>query len=76
VRVITDFFPSPKELALKDQTLKVTIAFRKTRAAFFKLSHGAKFQAATWKELAALDRLDDAGDTPPHAIDLPGCWRL
>jgi hypothetical protein len=36
VKVITDFLPSPKELALKDETVKVTIALSKTSVDFFK----------------------------------------
>ena len=36
VRVISDFLPSPEELALKDETVKVTIALSKTSVEFFK----------------------------------------
>ncbi len=36
VKVISDFLPSPKELALKDETVKVTIALSKTSVDYFK----------------------------------------
>ncbi|MFC1825190.1 CopG family transcriptional regulator [Thermodesulfobacteriota bacterium] len=36
VRVVPDFLPSPEELALKDETVKVTIALSKTSVDFFK----------------------------------------
>ena len=36
VKVISDFLPSPEELALKDETVKVTIALSKTSVDFFK----------------------------------------
>jgi len=36
VRVIADFLPSPKELALKDETVKVTISLSKSSIDFFK----------------------------------------
>ena len=36
VKVISDFLPSPEELALKDETVKVTIALSKTSVEFFK----------------------------------------
>jgi len=36
VKVISDFLPSPKELVLKDETVKVTIALSKTSVDFFK----------------------------------------
>ena len=36
VRIIKDFLPSPEELALKDETVKVTISLSKTSVDFFK----------------------------------------
>lgn len=35
-KVISDFLPSPEELALKDETVKITISLSKTSVAFFK----------------------------------------
>ncbi len=36
VRVITDFLPSPEELAFKEETVKVTISLSKASVEFFK----------------------------------------
>jgi len=36
LKVISDFLPSPEELALKDETVKVTIALSKRSVDFFK----------------------------------------
>jgi len=36
VRVITDFLPSPEQLALKDETVKVTLSLSKASVDFFK----------------------------------------
>ncbi len=47
VRVIPDFLPSPEELALKDETVKVTIALSKTSVDFFKKEakkHSTRYQ--------------------------------
>lgn len=47
VRVIKDFLPSPQELALKEETVKVTIALSKTSVNYFKKlasDHGTQYQ--------------------------------
>ena len=47
VRVVPDFLPSPEELALKDETVKVTIALSKTSVDFFKKEakkHNTRYQ--------------------------------
>ncbi len=36
VKVIADFLPSPEQLALKDETVKVTLSLSKTSVDFFK----------------------------------------
>ncbi len=36
VKVVKDFLPSPEELALKDETVKITISLSKTSIDFFK----------------------------------------
>ncbi len=36
VKVLSDFLPSPEELALKEETVKVTIALSKSSVEFFK----------------------------------------
>jgi predicted DNA binding CopG/RHH family protein len=35
-RVVSDFLPSPKDLVLKDETVKVTISLSKASVEFFK----------------------------------------
>ncbi len=44
---------------------------KNTRGQDIVLLHAARFQAETWKKLATLNRLADAGYRP-YAIDLPG----
>jgi len=36
IKVVSDFLPSPEELALRDETVKVTIALSKASVEFFK----------------------------------------
>ena len=36
VRIVPDFLPSPKDLVLKDETVKVTISLSKASVDFFK----------------------------------------
>ena len=36
VKIIADFLPSPEELALKDETVKITISLSKTSVEYFK----------------------------------------
>lgn len=47
VKVIPDFLPSPEELALKDETVKVTIALSRASVDFFKKEarkHNTQYQ--------------------------------
>lgn len=40
VRVVPDFLPSPKELALKEETVKVTLSLSKSMPPWFRLDSG------------------------------------
>ncbi len=47
VRIVSDFLPSPEELALKDETVRVTIALSKASIDFFKRvakKHNTQYQ--------------------------------
>ena len=47
VKIISDFLPSPEELALKNETVKVTIALSKISVDFFKKEaqkHNTQYQ--------------------------------
>lgn len=47
VRIVSDFLPSPEELALKDETVRVTIALSKASIDFFKREakkHNTQYQ--------------------------------
>lgn len=47
VRVINDFLPPPDQLVLKEETVKVTIAFKKSSIDFFKKqarTHNTSYQ--------------------------------
>jgi len=36
VKIVADFLPSPEELALKDETVKITISLSKASVEYFK----------------------------------------
>ena len=47
VRIVPDFLPSPEELVLREDTVKVTIALSKSSIAFFKREakkHNTQYQ--------------------------------
>ena len=47
VKRVTDFLPSPEELALKEETVKVTISLSKASVEFFKTEakkHNTQYQ--------------------------------
>ncbi|OEU62867.1 MAG: CopG family transcriptional regulator [Desulfobacterales bacterium PC51MH44] len=47
VKILKDFLPSPEELALKDETVKITISLSKASIDFFKKEakqHNTQYQ--------------------------------
>jgi len=53
VKVVTDFLPSPEELVLKDETVKITIALSKASVDFFK-KEAAKYNTPYQKMIRRL----------------------
>ena len=53
VRIVSDFLPSPEELVLKDETVKVTISLSKTSVEFFK-SEAKKYNTQYQKMIRRL----------------------
>ena len=41
IEIVTDFLPSPEELALQEETVKVTLALSKSSVEFFKAQASA-----------------------------------
>ena len=57
VKVVADFLPSPEELALKDETVKITIALSKTSVEFFKKEankHNTQYQKMIRRSLGLM----------------------
>ena len=42
IELVTDFLPSPDELALQEETVKVTIALSRESVEFFKVEAGVR----------------------------------
>lgn len=53
VEIVSDFLPSPEQLALKDETVKVTIALSKASVDFFK-SEAKKYNTQYQKMIRRL----------------------
>ena len=63
VKTIADFLPSPEELALKDEIVKVTIALSKASVDFFK-NEAKKYNTQYQKMIRRL--LDVCGSSIEH----------
>jgi hypothetical protein len=71
LEVVTDFLPSPEELAFKEDTVKVTIALSKSSVNFFKREakkHDTKYQQMIRRLLDAYTRSQES-HLPNHSND-------
>ena len=75
VKVISDFLPSPEELALKDETVKVTISLSKASVDFFKneaKKHNTQYQKMIRRLLDEYTAQHPYRDRKePHSSSLP-----
>ena len=73
VEVVSDFLPSPEELAFKEDTVKVTIALSKSSVDFFKREaekHDTKYQQMIRRLLDAYARAQ-GGHITGHSRGTP-----
>ncbi len=65
LRVVSDFLPSPQDLAFRDDTVKVTIALSKASVAFFKRE--AKKHKTQYQKMIRrlLDSYTETQEQPP-----------
>ena len=64
VEIVSDFLPAPEQLALRDDTVKVTIALSRSSVEFFKREakkHDTKYQQMIRRLLDAYTRSHDQG---------------
>ena len=73
VKVLRDFLPSPAELVLKDETVKVTIALSKSSVDFFK-KEAKKYNTQYQKMIRQL--LDEYSAHQSQAVHKQACSTL
>src|SRR5688572_9454847 len=73
IKVVSDFLPTPEELASREEGVKVTLALSKKSVDFFK-SEAAKHHTQYQRMIRRL--LDSYVETHDRSVFLPGAFAL